>query len=73
MICTAKSFCLFRTNNLAPPVALGTLKPRGGAEGMASDIAIVAQEILKTRERLNALYVQHTKQPLDRIEKVMDR
>ncbi|GAB5037801.1 atp-dependent clp protease proteolytic subunit [Nannochloropsis oceanica] len=48
-------------------------QPRGGAEGMASDIDIMAREILKTRERLNALYVQHTGQALDAIEKVMDR
>ena len=37
-------------------------QPRGGAEGMAADIDIMAREILKTRERLNALYVHHTGQ-----------
>lgn len=40
---------------------------------MAADIDILAREILRTRERLNALYVHHTGQPLDAIEKVMDR
>jgi ATP-dependent protease ClpP protease subunit len=29
---------------------------------MAADIDIMAKEILKTRERLNALYIHHTGQ-----------
>lgn len=37
-------------------------QPSGGANGMAADIAIVAEEIIKTRARLNELYAQHTKQ-----------
>jgi ATP-dependent Clp protease protease subunit len=41
--------------------------------GMASDIEIQAREILRTRERLNNLYVEHTGQPLEDIERVMDR
>lgn len=45
----------------------------GGYQGMASDLAIQAKEILNTRERLNQLYQHHTTQPLDTIEKVMDR
>ena len=40
---------------------------------MASDIAIQAQEILRTRANLNLLYVHHTGRSLDEIEKVMDR
>mmetsp|Transcript_13751 Transcript_13751/g.16616 ORF Transcript_13751/g.16616 Transcript_13751/m.16616 type:complete len:234 (+) Transcript_13751:77-778(+) len=48
-------------------------QPSGGAQGMASDIEIQAKEILRTRERLNKLYVHHTGQPLDEIERVMDR
>ena len=39
-------------------------QPSGGAQGMASDIAIQAEEILKTRSKLNDLYVGHTGQPL---------
>lgn len=42
-------------------------------QGMASDIAIAAQEILKTRATLNALYVHHTGKDLQSVEKVMDR
>lgn len=48
-------------------------QPSGGASGMASDIEIQAKEILRTRERLNQLYVHHTNQTLDTIERVMDR
>lgn len=40
---------------------------------MASDIEIQAREILRTRERLNNLYAEHTGQPLEDIERVMDR
>ena len=48
-------------------------QPSGGAEGMASDIAIQAEEILQLRSRLNNLYVRHTSQTLQNIEKTMDR
>jgi len=48
-------------------------QPRGGAQGMAADIDIQAREILRTRANLNKLYVHHTGQPLDEIERVMDR
>lgn len=40
---------------------------------MASDIQIQANEILRTRANLNQLYVQHTGQNLEDIERVMDR
>lgn len=48
-------------------------QPSGGAQGMASDIDIQAREILRTRARLNQLYVHHTGQQLEEIERVMDR
>jgi len=48
-------------------------QPSGGARGQATDIEIQAREILKMRERLNQIYVHHTGQPLDVIEKAMDR
>jgi ATP-dependent Clp protease protease subunit len=48
-------------------------QPSGGAQGMASDIAIQAEEILKLRSRLNQLYVTHTGQELATIEHAMDR
>lgn len=40
---------------------------------MASDIDIQAKEILRTRANLNRLYVNHTGQPMEEIERVMDR
>jgi ATP-dependent Clp protease protease subunit len=48
-------------------------QPSGGAQGMAADIAIQAKEILRTRANLNNLYVHHTGQTLEEIERVMDR
>ncbi|KAL3918509.1 MAG: hypothetical protein SGILL_004201 [Bacillariaceae sp.] len=48
-------------------------QPSGGAQGMASDIHIRAQELLTIRSKLNNLYVHHTNQPLEEIERVMDR
>ncbi|PVU93752.1 hypothetical protein BB561_003056 [Smittium simulii] len=48
-------------------------QPLGGAEGQASDIAIHAREILKTRDRLNNIYSKHTGRKVDEIEKSMER
>ncbi|KAG3028126.1 hypothetical protein JG687_00006484 [Phytophthora cactorum] len=48
-------------------------QPSGGAQGMASDIAIQAEEIIKLRTRLNGLYASHTGKPLTVIEQAMDR
>jgi ATP-dependent Clp protease, protease subunit len=48
-------------------------QPAGGAQGQASDIDIMAREILKIRSRLNDLLVVHTGQSLDKIEKDTDR
>ena len=48
-------------------------QPSGGAQGQATDSAIQAREILKTRERLNKMYVHHTGQSIEEIEKNMER
>ncbi len=48
-------------------------QPSGGAQGQATDIEIQAREILALRARLNNIYVDHTGQPLDVIEKAMER
>ncbi|HEX9701757.1 MAG TPA: ATP-dependent Clp endopeptidase proteolytic subunit ClpP [Rhodospirillales bacterium] len=48
-------------------------QPSGGAQGQASDIEIQAREILKLRERLNQIYVDHTGQPLKVIEEAVER
>jgi ATP-dependent Clp protease protease subunit len=48
-------------------------QPSGGTQGTASDIEIQAREILYLRGKLNELYAKHTQQPLEQIEKDMDR
>jgi len=48
-------------------------QPLGGAEGQATDIAITAQHILKTRDRLNKMMAKNTGQPITKIEKDVDR
>ena len=48
-------------------------QPSGGAQGQATDIEIQAREILYIRERLNRLYVEHTGQPLEKVELDMER
>jgi ATP-dependent Clp protease protease subunit len=48
-------------------------QPSGGAQGQASDIEIQAREILYLREKLNKLMSEHTGQPLDKIERDVER
>ncbi|HVI52285.1 MAG TPA: ATP-dependent Clp endopeptidase proteolytic subunit ClpP [Candidatus Sulfotelmatobacter sp.] len=48
-------------------------QPSGGAQGQATDIEIQAREILAMRARLNNIYVEHTGQPLEVIERSMER
>ncbi len=49
-------------------------QPSGGtAEGSASDIEIVAKEILYNRAKLFELLGKHTSQPLERIEREFER
>ena len=48
-------------------------QPSGGAQGQATDIEIQAREILYLRSRLNQIYVMHTGQPLEQIERDMER
>lgn len=48
-------------------------QPLGGAEGQASDIKILSDEILRLREELNSILSKNTKQSLKKIEKDTDR
>ena len=48
-------------------------QPSGGTQGSAADIEIQAKEILYLRSKLNELFAKHTGQPLEHIEKDMDR
>lgn len=48
-------------------------QPLGGAKGQASDIQIQANEIQNLKMQLNNIYVKHTKQDYESIEKATDR
>lgn len=48
-------------------------QPLGGASGQASDIAIHAEQILKTKAKLNKILSANTGKPLDQVEKDTDR
>lgn len=48
-------------------------QPSGGFRGQAADIEIHAREILLLRERLNQIYVRHTGQKMDTVERALDR
>ena len=48
-------------------------QPSGGAQGQATDIEIQAREILTLRKRLNEIYVRHTGQPIEAIERKLER
>jgi ATP-dependent Clp protease protease subunit len=48
-------------------------QPLGGAQGQATDIEIQAREILTLRKRLNEIYVRHTGQPIEAIERKLER
>jgi len=61
-----KRFCL-------PHSRMMIHQPLGGFQGQASDIDIHAKEILKIRERLSQILVQHTGQTLKKIEQDTER
>jgi len=48
-------------------------QPAGGAGGQASDIAIMAREILRTRERIARVISKQTGKPLDTVTADMER
>ena len=48
-------------------------QPSGGFQGQASDIERHAEDIIKMKRRLNEVYMRHTGQPYERIEKTLDR
>ena len=48
-------------------------QPLGGAQGQASDIAIHAEHILKTKKKLNKILSEKSGQPIETIEKDTDR
>lgn len=48
-------------------------QPSGGTRGQATDIEIEAREILRLRHQLNQIYSDNTGQPIEKIERDMDR
>ena len=48
-------------------------QPLGGVEGQATDIAISAKHILKTRDNLNKILAKNTGKSLSQIEKDVER
>ena len=48
-------------------------QPSGGFQGQASDILRHAEDIMTVKRRLNEIYVKHTGQDYDTIEKTLDR
>jgi len=48
-------------------------QPSGGFQGQASDIQRHAEDIMKVKRRLNEIYVQHSGQSYETIERTLDR
>jgi len=48
-------------------------QPSGGFQGQASDIERHAEDIVKMKRRLNEIYVKHTGQSYEMIERTLDR
>ena len=48
-------------------------QPSGGYSGKAQDIRRHAEDIIKTKHRLNEIYAKHTGQPIEVVEETLDR
>lgn len=48
-------------------------QPSGGFQGQASDIAIHAEEIIKTKQRITRLYAEHCDRTYEEAERALDR
>jgi len=48
-------------------------QPLGGVQGQATDIDIQAKEILRVRDELNRIFVHHTGQSIEQIQRDTDR
>lgn len=56
-----------------PNATIHIHQPMGGTQGQAVDIEIEAKEILRLRDKINSILVQHTGQTMDRIIQDTDR
>ena len=69
LLCAGKKdmrFCL-------PNSRILVHQPSAAYYGQAADIQRHAQEILKLKRRLNEIYAQHTGQPVEAVERALDR
>ena len=48
-------------------------QPSGGYQGQATDIQIQAEEILRLKRDINAIYAKHTNTPIEKIDRDMER
>ena len=48
-------------------------QPSGGFQGQASDVARHAEDILKTKRRLNEIYAKHCGRTYEEVERALDR
>ena len=48
-------------------------QPSGGARGQATEIQIVAEQILKTKKKLNQMLSDNTRQPLEKVAEDTER
>ncbi|GGE44022.1 ATP-dependent Clp protease proteolytic subunit [Agaricicola taiwanensis] len=58
---------------ITPNARVMVHQPSGGFRGQASDIERHAEDIIKIKRRLNEIYVKHTGQDYDTVEKTLDR
>lgn len=56
-----------------PNATIHMHQPLGGAQGQATDIAIQAKQIMRLKALLNGVMSKHTGQPLEVIERDLDR
>ncbi|OCW56738.1 ATP-dependent Clp endopeptidase proteolytic subunit ClpP [Hoeflea olei] len=69
LLCAGEKGMRFATPNARVMVH----QPSGGFQGQASDIERHAQDIIKMKRRLNDVYVKHTGQDYQTVEKTLDR
>ncbi|SER45058.1 ATP-dependent Clp protease proteolytic subunit ClpP [Faunimonas pinastri] len=58
---------------VTPQARVMVHQPSGGFQGQASDIERHAEDIIKMKRRLNEIYVKHTGQTYESVERTLDR
>jgi ATP-dependent Clp protease, protease subunit len=56
-----------------PNASIMVHQPSGGFQGFASDIERHAQDIIRTKRRLNEIYARHCGRTYDEVERTLDR